>query len=294
MPRRTSSRTNPYAGATAIVTGGASGIGRALGARLAELGANVVLADQHGDAARVAALEIASAGSSFVEGRQLDVRELGAFTELVDDVARRTGAIDYLFNNAGVSIGGPTHEMTEEHWRLVLDVNLCGVINGVLAVYPKMVERRWGHIVNTASAAGLVAPPMVAGYATTKFAVVGLSTGLRPEAALHDVKVSVICPGMVETPILDAPPAAGLPPTPSAAVSAREYLTLARQKPMPADRFARKALDEVAKDRSIIVVPRSAATFWYLNRVSPGLVQRVGRTIARQVDKRLIRERPST
>ena len=90
---------------------------------------------------------------------------------------------------------------------------------------------------------------MVAGYATTKFAVVGLSTGLRPEAALHDVKVSVICPGMVETPILDAPPAPELPPTPSAAVSAREYLTLARQKPMPADRFARKALDEVAKDR---------------------------------------------
>ena len=241
------------------MTGGASGIGRALGAQLTAAGARVVLAD-------------VEPGDGVVP---LDVRDLDAFRALVDDI----GPVDLLFGNAGISVGGATHEMTDQQWEDVIDVNLRGVLNGVRAVYPSMVERGRGHIVNTASGAGLVAPPFVAAYAMTKHAVVGLSTSLRAEAALHGVKVSVLCPGAVETPILDRR---------TSEVTAREYLGVVRQKPIDVDRFARLALRAVARDKGIIVVPAQARSLWYLNRLSPTLVDRATKLIARRVDRTLL------
>lgn len=97
-------------------------------------------------------------------------------------------------------MGGQTHGLTRAHWDRVIDVNLNGVVNGLLAVYPGMVERGSGHIAATASGAGLAAPPFVTAYAATKHAVIGLALGIRPEAALHGVRVSALCPGTVENP----------------------------------------------------------------------------------------------
>jgi NAD(P)-dependent dehydrogenase (short-subunit alcohol dehydrogenase family) len=286
-------RARPFDGQTAIVTGAASGIGRALAAELVAQGARVVLADIDGEGAVRAADRIAAAGGAAaqVEGRRVDVRDFDAVRELVDQTAARDGAIDLLFNNAGLSIGGPTHEMTLAHWDRIIDVNLRGVVNGILAAYPRMVEQGRGHIVNTASAAGLVAPPWVVPYAATKHAVVGLSTGLRPEAALHGVRVSVLCPGAVETPILDSLPPDDLPATASAPVTARAYLKRVRQKPVAADRFARAALRDVVRDKGVIVLPRSTKPLWYLHRLSPALVERITRSMARTVYRDLIRPR---
>ncbi len=278
-----------FDGETAIVTGGASGIGFAFGAELAARGATVVLADRDGDAAAERAAELDRSRKGSVRGVELDVRDEDAVRAVVVDTIDRSGAVDLLFNNAGISAGGPTHELTGEHWDRVIDVNLRGVVNGVLAAYPLMIEQGHGHIVNTASGAGLVAPPFVTAYAATKHAVVGLSLGLRPEAALHGVRVSVLCPGAVETPILDRPPEPGLPPTASAPVTAREYLAVVRQKPVPAERVARRALDGVRRNRAVIVAPPSAATLWYLHRVSPWLALRVTGMLARKVDRELVR-----
>lgn len=289
-----------FAGKTALVTGGASGIGRALGAGLAGAGARVVLADIDGDLAARAAREIASsvAGSGSaggdgapVTGRALDVRDEAAFRSLVDDVAERSGGLDLLFNNAGVALGGPTHELTAAHWDRLIDVNIRGVVNGVLAAYPRMVDQGHGHIVNTASAAGLAPPAFVTAYASTKHAVVGLSLGLRPEAALHGVRVSALCPGAVETPILDQLPDADLPALPTAPVTARQYLAVVGQKPVAVDRFAPQALRQVTRNRAVIVVPANARVFWYLQRLSPRLVDRISLALARRVDRRLIRPR---
>jgi NAD(P)-dependent dehydrogenase (short-subunit alcohol dehydrogenase family) len=284
-------RAEPFAGKTAIITGGASGIGRALGAELVSHGAHVVLADVDGDEASRAAEQLTSANGSggSVEGRQLDVCDRGAVRSLVDEIADRHGRIDFMFNNAGISMGGPTHEMTGAHWDRIIAVNLGGVVNGVLAVYPRMIEQGHGHIVNTSSGAGLAAPPLVVGYATTKFAVVGLSTGLRPEAARYGVRVSVLCPGAVDTPILDRPPEPGLPATASRPVTGRQYLTKLRQKPVAADRFARGALRGVARNQAIIAWPRSAKSLWYLQRLSPGLVQRISKAMAGTVTRDLVR-----
>jgi len=271
------SAADVFQGRTAIVTGGASGIGRQIGEELARRGGRVVLADIDGEAVSAVAASVSSTagpGASVV-GRELDVRDRAAFRRLVDEVVDRDGALDYLFNNAGISIGGPTEELTGEHWDRIIDVNLRGVVNGVLAAYPQMIEQGHGHIVNTASAAGLVATPLAVPYASTKHAVVGLSTGMRPEAAAHGVRVSVLCPGAVETAILDRPPPDGLPPTPSATVTAREYLTRMRQQPMAVEPFVRAALRGVERNKAIIVVPFSANALWYVFRVSPGAVDRI-------------------
>jgi NAD(P)-dependent dehydrogenase (short-subunit alcohol dehydrogenase family) len=281
---------NPvFANQTAIVTGAASGIGRALSAALAARGARVVLADIDGAAAERAAATLGRDGSG--EAAALDVRDADAFAALVARTVDRYGGIDFLFNNAGISMGGPTHELTAEHWERVIDVNLRGVTNGLLAAYPVMVEQGRGHLVNTASGAGLVAPPFVAPYAATKHAVVGLSTGLRAEAALHGVRVSVICPGSVETEILDRPVDRDLPATPSAPITARQYLAAVKQRPVAADRFAERALRQVARNRGIIVEPPSARSLWYLYRLSPRLVDAVCRGLARRVDRDLVRPR---
>jgi NAD(P)-dependent dehydrogenase (short-subunit alcohol dehydrogenase family) len=274
-----------FGGETALVTGGASGIGLALGAELAASGAQVVLADIDGDAAERAAADLPGS----VRGCALDVRDADAFRALVGEI----GEIDLLCNNAGIAMGGPTHELTADHWDRAIDVNIRGVVNGVLAAYPAMVERGRGHILNTASGAGLVAPPFVAAYAMSKHAVVGLSLGLRSEAALHGVRVSVLCPGSVETPILDRPPPADLPPTPSEPVTARAYLAVVRQKPVPADDIARSALRAVERNRGIIVVPAAARPLWYLHRLSPTVVDLACRRLARTVQRELVRPRPA-
>ena len=256
-----------YAGKTALITGAASGIGAALARTLRSYGAHVITTDIQGDV-----------------DRRLDVRDLRCFHDLVADA----GVPDLLFANAGIPMGGPTHELTREHWDLAIDVNVNGVVNALLAVYPGMIARGSGQIVATASGAGLAAPPYVTAYASTKHAVVGLALGLRPEAALHGVGVSVLCPGAVETPILDRRPDDRLPGTATPSVTAREYLTLLKQKPVDADRFARLALKGIERNRAIIVVPASARSLWYLHRLSPALVGRISTSIARRVDRHLL------
>jgi NAD(P)-dependent dehydrogenase (short-subunit alcohol dehydrogenase family) len=274
-----------FSGKTVVVTGGASGIGQALGVELVAQGADVVLADID-EKVEAAAAAITGPGSAV--GRVLDVRDREAVAALVDEVIAAHGHLDVLFNNAGFSVGGPTHELSGAHWDRALDVNLGGVVNGILAAYPRMVAAGQGHIVNTASAAGLVPPAFVAPYAAAKSGVVGLTTALRPEAARHGVKVSVLCPGSVDTPILDRI-ADDLPGGPSAPVTGRQFLGALRQKPVAPEGVARTALRQVDRNRAIIVVPARAKMLWYVARLSPPLAERVNRWVVSVVTRELIR-----
>lgn len=261
-------------GTTALVTGGASGIGAALGRALEGAGAEVVLAD----------VERRDGGT----WRHLDVAHASAFEALVEEI----GPVDLLINCAGITLGGATHEMSTAHWDRIIDVNIRGVVNGVRAVYPSMVERGSGQIVNVASGAGLAALPFVAAYSMTKHAVVGLSTALRAEAALHGVRVNVLCPGAVDTPILDRLPDPDLPLTETPPVTARRYLAVVGQKPVDVDRFAQLALKGIQRNRGIVVVPNTARTLWYLHRLSPTMTGVVAKTLARRVDRTLMPPRP--
>lgn len=142
----------------------------------------------------------------------VDVRDAPAVRAMVEDAHREHGRLDLMFNNAGAGIGGQVDGLSLEHWNRALDVNVRGVIHGVHAAYPLMLAQGFGHIVNTALATGLLPVPLLAPYSMSKHAVVGLSPSLRAEAADRGVKVSVVCPGVIETPILDKGNPHDLPP----------------------------------------------------------------------------------
>ena len=159
----------------------------------------MVCTDIDGEAAeRTAAALGANARSA-----RLDVTDAAAVQAAVDEVVDRAGRLDLMFNNAGIVWGGDTELLTLDQWNAIIDVNIRGVVHGVAAAYPPMVRQGHGHIINTASMAGLTAAGQITSYVTTKHAVVGLSLALRSEAVTHGVGVLVVCPSAVETPILD-------------------------------------------------------------------------------------------
>ena len=256
-----------FAGATAIVTGGASGIGQALAEGLAKRGSEVILADLQVDLAEKVASEIHASGGR-AKAVKADVTDFLAMERLVQEAFERTGRLDYIFNNAGIAIGGPVRLYGIEDWNQIIDVNLRGVINGIQAAYKLMIAQGFGHIINTASMAGLLPGPGNVAYTTTKHAVVGLSKSLRAEAAQVGVRVSVLCPGVIRTPILeggkygkmliDIPPEQARP-------------LWEKLKPMAPNLFAEKVLKAVAKNKAIIIVPSWWKKYWWADRLSPSL-----------------------
>jgi NAD(P)-dependent dehydrogenase (short-subunit alcohol dehydrogenase family) len=194
------------AGKVAVVTGAASGIGRALAERFARAGMKIVLADVEAAALSTAARGLVAAGAE-----ALAVPTDVSRAEDVDALARRAlerfGGVHVLCNNAGVALAGPVWEHTLEDWRWLLGVNLWGVIHGVRTFVPLMLEAKTpGHVVNTASVAGLTSAPGLGVYNVSKHAVVTLSETLAKDLELAGapVKVSVLCPGFVNTRILDS------------------------------------------------------------------------------------------
>lgn len=261
---------NEYKNKVAIVTGGASGIGRGLAEVLAEQGCEVVLADLQDELAREVANSIKDSGGK-ASAVKLDVTDYEAVEKLVKETKERTGRLDFMFNNAGIGTGGETHLYSIDDWNRIIDVNLRGVVNGVHAAYLVMREQGSGHIVNTSSMAGLMPTPIVVGYSMAKHGVVGLSIGLRPEAASRGVRVSVICPGVIRTPILYDGGKYGKLISEKKIPGEKMEKEFERLKPMEPRVFARKVLKKVARNKAIIVVPAWWKIFWWLNRFSPSL-----------------------
>ncbi len=241
-----------------MITGAASGIGLALARLLATRG-RLVLADVDEAGLSRAALELSASRS--IETIRLDVTDNDAVQAAVGQVAARHGRLDYLFNNAGVGGTLDVRHASLTHWRRILDLNLMGVVHGVHAAYPIMVEQGSGHIVNTASISGLVPWPGQTLYNTTKYAVVGLSHTLRPEAARFGVKVTVICPGPVQsaiwgTPILGTRTEGRAPP--DAITSAQAAAIIWRG---------------VELNKATVVFPRRSVIGALLYRLHPGLLR---------------------
>lgn len=148
------------------------------------------------------------------------------------------------------------------------------MLNGVLAAYPIMVKQGYGYIINTASLAGLGPAALMAPYAMTKHAVVGLSHSLRIEAADLGIQVNVLCPSAIETPILDSKNPVDLPEVPWTP-DARRYLSNLAAPPYPAHKMAEEVLEAIEKNRSTIVIPGRARFAWLLGRIFPGLVEKL-------------------
>ena len=256
-----------FSGKVAMVTGGGSGIGRALGAELARRGARLVLTDVNTERVRQAGRRITNSGDH-VEALQLDVSDFEAVRGRIHETVAQYGRLDYLFNNAGISVGGEVRDCTIDDWREVLDVNLYGVVNGVAVAYPIMVRQGFGHIVNTASLEGLAPFPGNISYVASKYGVVGLSNALRVEGADLGVQVSVVCPGYIKTAIFHDSRLINM--------DRRKMLeNLSRLKGMSAQDCAVAILRGVERNKAIIVVPKHAKVLWMLQRFSPALVLRL-------------------
>lgn len=265
----------PYAGRSAVVTGAGGGVGRALVHGLTAGGARVLSADLDLEAARRTADSAPGPGSARAVG--LDVTDAAAVQALVDGVVAEHGRLDLMFNNAGITLLGETQDLTLDQWDAIIDVNLRGVVHGVVAAYPQMIRQGGGHLVNTASMGGLMAAGLLTSYVATKHAVVGLSLALRSEAAAHGVGVTVVCPAAVETPMLDKGEIGR--------VRGRDYYLKGQgiRRPLDPDDLAAQVLAAVAANRSMVVAPRQARLAWRVGRLAPRFTQRMAtRFVARQ------------
>lgn len=249
----------------AIVTGAASGIGRALSQELARQGASVILADVNATLVDETAETIAKPGHK-AETFVLDVSDYDSVEKMVTDTMGRYGRLDYLFNNAGIALGGEVRDCSIDDFRNVINVNLFGVVNGVAAAYPLMVNQGYGHIINTSSLEGLIPFPGTVSYVASKYGVVGLSNALRIEAVDLGVKVSVVCPGYIKTPIFQT----------------SKIIKIDRDKMLKSlpERFgitpeacAQIILRGVQQNKAIIVVTGLARVLWALQRISPALIR---------------------
>ena len=258
----------------AIVTGGASGIGRALCHALAARGTMVIVADINAEGAKGVAAAIRQRGGQ-AAAHTVDVADADSVKQLVQHTLAMHRRLDYLFNNAGIAVTADARDLGIEHWHQVIAVNLLGVIYGVQAAYPIMVQQGHGHIVNTASLAGLLPYPTNLPYATTKHAVVGLSLSLRAEAADLGVKVSVICPGWVQSGIYAA--------SPTLNVRSEQVQAALPFKLMQADTAAQRILAGVARNQPVIVFPLYARVLWWAYRMRATWLNALGFKLIRDL-----------
>lgn len=249
-------------GKTAFVTGGANGIGFALARAFISEGMRVVIADV--DQVALAAAEHALAGANTeVMAIQLDVTDRAQFAAVADAVEARFGKVHVVCNNAGVYRGGALDQVTYADWDWIMGVNVGGVVNGVQTFVSRMqAHGEGGHIVNTASMAGMITSAGLGVYNASKFAVVGLSEALRTDLAGSNIGVSVLCPGMVKTRILESErtrPSELMPNEKSAEIAAKahsEVMHMAMQTGIEPEEVAQKVVDAI-KANQLYVFPHA-------------------------------------
>ncbi len=190
---------DPFQDRVAVITGGAGGIGMAMARAFARRGARLVLADIDEERLSQAAKALSEEGAE-VAGVRTDVTDPSSVDALADATYERFGAAHLVCNNAGIAVLGPMVNATLADWRITMDINFWGVVHGCQSFVPRMIEGgERGHVVNTASMAGLTGMQWLGVYCASKFAVVGLTESLFRELREHGIGVSVLCPMIVET-----------------------------------------------------------------------------------------------
>jgi 2-hydroxycyclohexanecarboxyl-CoA dehydrogenase len=255
-------------GALAVVTGAGSGIGRATSLALAGAGTRVVAVDIDADAAGKTAVACTELGPE-AHARTCDVADADAVQALADDVRASWGAPDVLVNNAGVGISGRLTETSLDDWRWLRGINLDGVLHGCKAFGPAMLDEGHGHVVNMSSALGYTARGTEIAYCTSKAAVLALSQCLRADWRPHGVSVSAICPGVIDTPIIDRTRFLG-----DQAATAERIRKLFRRGHKP-ESVARAVLTAIRHDRVMVAAGWEAKLGWWAHRALPLAVQQL-------------------
>jgi NAD(P)-dependent dehydrogenase (short-subunit alcohol dehydrogenase family) len=267
-------------GSVALVTGAERGLGRALVLGLARGGARVVASGLARESLEALRVDIVAAGGQ-ARAVPCDVTDPAQIATLTAEAAREFGGIDLLVNNAGITLGGDISLISDDAWNRVLEVNLRGAVRMVDAVLPGMLARGRGYIVNIASAAGLAAPALWIPYATSKFALVGFSEGLRAALRPRGLGVSVACPMWIRTDMLRG----GLPRLVDAPVGVQSVnspgrawawlVSRARGKDMSPATAARRIIRGIERERFLIYTHRSTRLFVAARALAPELFARL-------------------
>ncbi len=251
-------------GRLCLVTGAASGIGRATAVAAARAGARLVITDVNAQTLDSAAAEI---GDAVVLSRALDIADIDAVRSLADETHREAGSVDVAMNIAGIATWGAVENLSHEQWRRTIDVNLMGPIHVIECFVPRMIEAgRGGQLVNISSAAGLVGLPWHAPYSATKYGLRGVSEVLRFDLRRHRIGVTLVCPGGVATPIVNAVDIAGVDREKFHASPLSERFVRRAKSP---EHVAQRILDGVTNNRYLVYTSTDIRLLHLTQRVMP-------------------------
>jgi len=243
-----------------VITGGGAGLGQALAIEMAHHNARIFVLDINKNWAKETSEMILQNGGK-ASYYQVDVTDFEQLSDIIEKIYKTEGKIDILINNAGISVTGEVRDMHLKHWSKAINLNLMGVIHGITIVYPKMVKQGFGQIVNIASMAGLAPVPFISPYVTSKYAVVGLSRSLRLEAQGLGVKVNLVCPGRLNTSILDHSMMVN--------VDKKKLQSNVPFNAMPLTKAVNKILKGIVINKSLIIFPPYVRWLWLADRYFP-------------------------
>ena len=267
-------------GKNAVITGSASGIGRATALELARAGMNIVIADINETRMEEAAGKVRSQGVKAVV-KKTDVSNKEQVKTLIDFAIEEFGGIDIMMNNAGVGMGGEMRDLSlEEDWEWIMGINLWGPIYGCHYVLPHMIRRGSGHIVNVASAAGFFSSPTGGPYCTTKFGVVGMTEVLRSEVARLGIGVSCVCPAFVKTSIAETTRTKGFKE-----MDMGKIFNYWGQMP---EKTAKLIVKGIKKNEGLLVPTIDAKAMYFIKRFFPRLSAGIGLLAARNIAKNVL------
>lgn len=254
-------------GKRVLITGAASGIGRATALAAAREDAHLLLTDRNAGLLDAAAHEVRATGGSVVLAAPADVSDLSAVRSLAAAAHDAGGSVDVVMNIAGISAWGTVDKLEHRHWQSMVDVNLMGPIHVIESFVPEMIRAgRGGHLVNVSSAAGLIGMPWHAAYSASKFGLRGLSEVLRFDLRQHRIGVSLVCPGGVRTPLTETVEIAGIDQTGPRFARMQAHF---RRRAVTPERAAAAILRGVHRNRYLVYTSRDIQAIHLLQRTCP-------------------------
>ncbi len=265
-----------------LITGAASGIGRATAMLLAERGCRLFLTDINRAGLAETGDRIEEEGLAAPFSRVLDITDWAAVQQLAADIHQQAGPLDILMNIAGVALFARLEDMSHEHWQKVININLWGPLHGMECFLPEMIRANRGHVVNVASIAGLAGFPWHGAYSASKFGLVGLSEVLRHDLRHHNLGVTVICPGAVNTEMVDTTEIVGME---KASPEVQKFVRRFEKHALSPEAVAEKIVRGVEAEKFLVLTSPDIKLIYFLKRYAPFLYNWILRFASNQFEK---------